>query len=228
MFTPFTPPPAVKQEPVSPKQVAVKLEPMGPPDTPWAMQAVTIPARPTQPEVVVRVEPVRPPKQEKPWEAPRPPVPKPRRIPAVHPGPSHRAPHAPPEWRERPQQEETPPTKAPSSAPTDGSRLICAKNYAAVEAGLERFGLIDMGARSSSRSLVIHARKRCRPAFALLNEIRPGTLLHVRRKGGKAHSLRVRFTTPARYYSPGALVTTLAVGVDEADWQSLMADTPRI
>ena len=65
--------------------------------------------------------------------------------------------------------------------------------------------------------------------FQLLNQLRPGALLRARRLlGGKPGQLRVRYTTPARYYSPGALVTTLAIGVDEADWQSLMAGTRRI
>ena len=44
------------------------------------------------------------------------------------------------------------------------------------------------------------------------------------RRADRRAGLRVRFTTPARYYSPGSKVTTLTVGVDETDWQSLMAD----
>lgn len=244
MDTLFTPPAVVKQEPVTEEELRVKNEPLGPADAPWAMRAVTLPPKRTRPRVIVRIEPVHAPKQEAPWQqapAQEPPPgasPRParkwRQREPTHPGPPREAQHAPPRWEDRQDQRKTDPRakqeaqasigEGPSSAPR-----ICARNYAAVEEGLERYGLIDMGVRSGGRDLLIHVRKRCRPPFQLLNQVRPGALLRARRLlGGQPGQLRVRYTTPARYYSPGALVTTLAIGVDEADWQSLIAGTRRI
>lgn len=247
MDTLFTPPAVVKQEPpTDEEEVRVKNEPLGPADTPWAMQAVTLPPKRTRPQVIVRIEPVHAPKQEAPWELPPAQEPPPR-APAsprparkrkqrepTHPGPPREAQHAPPRWEDRPDHRKTEPRAKQEAPPTLGEGLssasrVCARNYAAVEEGLERYGLIDMGTRSGGRDLLVHVRKRCRPPFQLLNQLRPGALLRARRLlGGKPGQLRVRYTTPARYYSPGALVTTLAIGVDEADWQSLMAGTRRI
>ena len=148
----------------------------------------------------------------------------------MHPLPPRPQQHGPPEWLEPGPAE---PAKGPASegrrkAAPGADRRVCARNYAAIEHDAERYGLIDMGAQPSGRSLLVHARKKCRPAHSLLNAIRPGVLLLASRPGGQPQRLRVRFTTPARYYSPGALVTTLAIGVDEADWQSLMAGTRHI
>jgi hypothetical protein len=226
----------VKAEPGEPPGPQVKVEPIGPEDTPWAMQKVVTQPTRTQAPSVVRVEPVRPPKQEFPWEEEQPrPVQRtrrPREDNRIHPGPARPQQHAPPGWGSQPPTRPEPAEEAgwttARAAPARGGgdasqQRVCAKNYAAVEHGLDRYGLIDMGAQASGRSLLVHARKRCRPAFSLLNAIRPGTILRARRWGDQAlHCLRVRFTTPARYYSPGAQVTTLSVGVDEADWLSLM------
>ena len=115
----------------------------------------------------------------------------------------------------------TRPAEEPAAAST---RLVSARNYAAVEADQERYGLIDLAGSSTTgtRQLIVHARKKNPEAFRVLNEIRPGSVLQARRADRRA-GLRVRFTTPARYYSPGSKVTTLTVGVDETDWRSLMA-----
>lgn len=226
MLTGFTPP----EKLAKPREPTVKREPMGP-DTPWAMQTVTVQTGPAEPPRLLRVEPVHPPKERAPW------VPvsqEPRSAPAVQPLPRPEHPHAPPEWdqplqdtpkkqkRGRRPKTETHPTEKPA-------RHVSARNYAAVEAGLERFGLIHEGLQKGSRTLLVHIRKHCRPPFLLLNAIRPGTVLYVRRRGqSDTAPLRVRSTTPARYYSPGSQVTTLSIVVDEADWQSLAGSASRI
>ena len=226
MLAVFTPPPRrIKQE--------VKTEPMGP-DTPWAMQAVTTR---TGTPTLLRVEPVhgrarapwvkeeRQPNWEKEERQPDQPnwVKEERQPnqPAVNPYP-HAAKHPLPRWDQRPGQESesTHFTAAQPSKPNPPVKHVSSRNYAAVEAGLERFGLIDEGKRSGGRALLVHVRKRCRPAFQLLNAVRAGAVLQVKRSSRTA-SLRVRSITPARYYSPGSLVTTLEILVDEADWRSL-------
>ena len=237
MLTVFTPPP-IKKEPRE-----IKIEPMGP-DTPWAMQAVTVRTGPDQTPKLLRVEPVHKPNQRAPWvkqeeEKEEPPAqvreerPAARhhRPPAVHHRPVEH-PHAPPRWDQQPGQHALEVSR-PTTAPTTQSskplpiKHVSAPNYAAVEAGLERYGLIDEGKQSGGRALLVHVRKRCRPPFLLLNAVRPGTVLQVKRSS-KTASLRVRSTTPARYYSPGSLVTTLGILVDEADWRSLAAVAPGI
>ena len=236
MLTVFTPPPIIKKEPRE-----IKIEPMGP-DTPWAMQAVTVRTGPDQTPKLLRVEPVHKGNRRAPWvkqeeEKEEPaaqvreeqPAARHHRPPAVHHRPVEH-PHAPPRWDQRPGQESqevSRPTAALISKPPPGSRHVSARNYAAVEAGLERYGLIDEGRQSGGRALLVHVRKRCRPPFLLLNAVRPGTVLQVKRSS-KTASLRVRSTTPARYYSPGSLVTTLGILVDEADWRSLAAVAPGI
>jgi hypothetical protein len=39
--------------------------------------------------------------------------------------------------------------------------------------------------------------------------------------------MRIRFTTPARYYAPGRRVATLRIGVDSRDWELLMDREPK-
>ncbi len=80
------------------------------------------------------------------------------------------------------------------------------------------------------RSLLIHVPPKNRMPWKTLGAIRPGCMLTVKPVAGRgaAQQLRVRFTTPARYYSPGSRVTTLAVAVDRADWECLMANVHRI
>ena len=109
--------------------------------------------------------------------------------------------------------------------------LLCAKNYAAVEAGREAFGLIDQGVtRAGVRAVLIHVRRATRPPWAILNGIRVGsTIMALKTKKGSVPSpLRVRFTTPSRYYTPSAKITSMLIGVNEVDWQSLMHDARRI
>lgn len=257
MLTGFTPQPVIKREPgpAIKRKPEIKTEPMGP-DTPWAMQAVTIQPKAEQGPRLLRVEPVHKPKRRYPWElepAAQPEEapaaqPKPRKAPVVQPKPEkpprpprvyrpsaiHHPPkeqqHAPPRWEQRPASTGLPdagPTPPTSGVEPEAQRRVSARNYAAVEAGLERYGLIDEGRQPDGRALLIHVRKRCRPPFELLNAVRPGTVLQVQRSNQTA-SLRVRATTPARYYSPGSLVTTLGILVDEADWRSLAAVTNRI
>lgn len=189
-------------------------------DPPWAMQAVVVKDEDGDEERVVRVEPVRPETATVPWPDP----------PAIYPRPAPDPMHGPPQWTDQP----GPPPKQPESkqTPTPGpgeekGTAVCARNYAAVEAQRERYGLIDMGSSGGSQALVVHVRKRNREPREVLNGIRQGSVLRARRRGRDA-DLRVRFVTPARYYSPGSKITTLCIGVDQSDWQSLIAAPPRI
>ena len=201
-------------------------------DTPWAMQAVVVKDEDGD-ERVVRVEPVHP-DSTVPWPEP------PAVYPRPEPDPMHGAPrwtdppapdpmHGPPQWTEQasgqPVRQEIVVALSPSK---EKGTAVCARNYAAVEARLERYGLIDMGRSSGgNQALVVHVRKRNREPLEVLNGIRQGCVLRARRRGRDA-DLRVRFVTPARYYSPGSKITTLCIGVDQSDWQSLIAAPPRI
>lgn len=120
--------------------------------------------------------------------------------------------------------------KRPSPKPLPSTRLVCAQRYAAVEAASGAFGLIDNGPEMGGvKPLLMHVPRREPSPWRVLNAIRPGSYLQVRAgSGGEPSRLRVRFTTPARYYPPGARVSTLAMGVDAADWRCLAADAPHI
>ena len=136
-------------------------------------------------------------------------------------------------WRQR-----VPPLASweEGGADDEQERLLCMKNYAAVDAEAGNYGLIDRGVRETGiRTLVMHIprtrrgardkRGRLLPAVAPTALVRPGTVLRVRPTmtgGAAAGGLRVRYTTPARYYSPGEHVTSLCVGVDASDWQALL------
>ena len=97
-------------------------------------------------------------------------------------------------------------------------RLVSMRNYAAVDAEKGDYGLIDRGVRQTGvRALVMHGR-RARKGDPLA-AVRPGTILQVYSSvNGCGGKLRVRYTTPARYYSPGQRVSTMGIGVDERDW----------
>ena len=189
-------------------------------DPPWAMQAVVVKDEDGDEGRVVRVEPVRPETATVPWPDP----------PAIYPRPAPDPMHGPPQWTDQPgpppKQPESKQTPTPSPGEEKGT-AVCARNYAAVEAQRERYGLIDMGSSGGSQALVVHVRKRNREPQEVLNGIRQGCVLRARRRGRDA-DLRVRFVTPARYYSPGSKITTLCIGVDQSDWQSLIAAPPRI
>ena len=77
--------------------------------------------------------------------------------------------------------------------------------------------------------MVIHV-KRKQIAWDVLNVVKPGSILAAKSRSGRGSPtpLRVRFTTPNKYYSPGCKVTSMTIGIDEADWQSLMAKARRI
>ena len=107
---------------------------------------------------------------------------------------------------------------------------LCARNYAAVDAKRERYGLIDQGlVDAGTRTMVIHV-KRKQIAWDVLNIVKPGSILAAKSRSGRGSPtpLRVRFTTPNKYYSPGCKVTSMTIGIDETDWQSLMAKARRI
>lgn len=129
----------------------------------------------------------------------------------------------------RPSDEPVRPRRA--KAGEEPPRLVCKQNYVAQEAATGEYGVIDMGGQQGGgRSLLIHVPPRNRLPWKTLGAIRPGSTLSVKptQGGGPARQLRVRFTTPAKYYSPGSRVTTLAVAVDRADWECLMANAHRI
>jgi len=126
-------------------------------------------------------------------------------------------------WKPR-----VPPT-APNSKHFDG-KILCAKNYAALDPARESFGLIDQGlSNPGTRALILHVLPR-RNAPQILGDIKPGMMLPAISKSGRGGTtaLRVRFTTPTRYFAPGSKISSLTVGVDETDWQSLMAKAHRI
>ena len=215
LFTPRAP--KVKPEP------GVEVTPLGPPDTPWAMRVVV------KKEHLVRVEPERKPRL-KPWPSPPrvepvpapPPHVEPAPPPRVHAGQPRPPEHGPPSWREEAAHKGATIETTPDIKASQARRLVTARNYAAIEHGQERYGLIDSGAAGPARELIVHVRKKFGDPFRVLNGIRAGSVLTAKR-GARQGQLRVRFTTPARYYSPGCPVTTLNIGVDETDWQSLMA-----
>jgi len=96
------------------------------------------------------------------------------------------------------------------------------------------YGLIDQGkAQDGVRCLIMHAPPSRRKNGGGADDggdgdrptdrVRPGSVLrvHSTAPGGRGGRLRVRFTTPERYYAPGTRVSTLRIGVDAADWESL-------
>lgn len=118
-------------------------------------------------------------------------------------------------------------------ATPQGDRLVCIKNYSAVEAIKGGYGLIDRGSQEVGlQTLIMHTPRGKRKAYGLpdTEEVRPGSILKVNstRKGGKGGLLRVRFVTPARYYTPGSRITTTCIGVDASDWLDLMPQRRRI
>ena len=208
------------------------VTPLGPSNTPWAMQEVSRKDGKGEGKGrVIRFEPVRKPRKN-PWELPV----SGKNKDKIHLGASPSPLHGPPAWTEEEPEEQPLPEKKKEPkrkrVEGEGKHLISAQNYAAIEAGAERYGLIDMGPidAGSRRLLTVHARKNNKAPHSILNTIRPGSVLFVKRgrRVGRTMQLHVRFTTPAKYYSPGAKMSTLSVGVDEVDWQSLIADARHI
>jgi hypothetical protein len=125
------------------------------------------------------------------------------------------------------QDEDNEPAEERHLLKPDGEERVCAKNYAAIDAEDGAYGLIAPERslpQDGMRPLLMHVprgKSRQRP-WDVLNQVRPGSVLTVKR-GERTRNLVVRFTTPARYYSPGARVTTLSIGVDEAEWQDVLS-----
>lgn len=132
----------------------------------------------------------------------------------------------------------------------DDPREICMRNYDAIGAGdtaadervepavavaatkggkrgkapVRCYGLIDQGvARGGVRCLTMHAPAPSTATDTATDRVRPGSVLRVHSTAvnGGPGRLRVRFTTPDRYYAPGARVSTLRIGVDASDWACL-------
>jgi hypothetical protein len=195
-----------------------ELKLMNGPDAPWATQKVI--RRRGKDVELVRVELVHG-QEERPWASPRELL--------LHPTdeafldqrfPMQAEPHEKAAKEPEPQERRFEPSSSKSA------RLVCAKNYAAVEASHSWFGMIDTGfVRGGVRGVIVHVPKRHKAWTGVLNEIRQGVVLKVRptlgKSGHQTHALRVQYTTPSRYYSPGAKISTLEVGVPEADWQGM-------
>ena len=121
----------------------------------------------------------------------------------------------------------------PEKPKTRSTRFISAKNYAAVDAESKAFGLIptDMpGGTDGLQHLIMHAPRGV-PGWKSFQEVRPGALLRVVKNDGKDRTpieLQVRFTTPTRYIPPGAKISCMTIGVDGAEWKSLMSNPRRI
>lgn len=110
----------------------------------------------------------------------------------------------------------------------DDDARVSSSHYAAVEVH-GWFGLIDHGCPSKGvRELVAHTPRN--NGGYTLDRLRAGQQIKVQPTSGPRHQedLRVRFTTPARYYAPGARITTLAVGVDDSAWTKVVRTRPNI
>ena len=130
----------------------------------------------------------------------------------------------------KPKTSQSGPKAKKASQARDSNFRFCARNYAAVDARRETYGLIDQGlVDGGTRTMVMHVR-RGQPAWDILNAVRPGSILAAKSKSGRGSPtpLRVRFTTPTKYYPPGCKFSTMTVGIDEVDWQSLMAKARHI
>lgn len=108
------------------------------------------------------------------------------------------------------------------------SHLLRVQNYAAMEASFGNFGLIPMGVEKGMRSLIVHV-PRGKQSYYVFQNIRPGGTIRVVRSCNVPHrrkndpqTLHVRYTTPTKYFPPGAKLSCLTIGVDDAEWQSLM------
>ncbi len=205
-------PPRVKKEEIS---------------APWACKVVPVKIEPSESKEDVTIVPER----TAPWirkDTPeRNDLPERKDVPERFPE-KEDVPERKPRRPKGPWKPRVPPT-APNSKHFD-SKLLCAKNYAALDPARESFGLIDQGlSNPGTRALILHVLPR-RNAPQILGHIKPGMMLPAISKSGRGGTtaLRVRFTTPTRYFAPGSKVSSLTVGVDETDWQSLMAKAHRI
>lgn len=213
-----------------------------PPIPPWATRVVTVkkedpgkqdavpgitivPARPpsSAPWVVPDFVPVMPRDIESARQRELPPIPEPQAQ-----RDEAEAPHRSRKQRRKPAKHS--PEPPPRMWGENVSSMLCVKNYEAVDPSREVYGLINQGlSDTGTRTLIMHVRRGQVP-WVVFGGVRPGGVLPVIAKSGRGGttSLRVRFTTPAKYYSPGRKVTSMTIGVDEMDWQSLMTKAHRI
>lgn len=101
---------------------------------------------------------------------------------------------------------------------------LCSKNYSAMEATTGKYGIIDNGlAQQGIHELIAHI-PRLKREYEF--DMRPGDTIQIRSIWSKSKKdtipMRVIFTSPSRYYSPGTKVTSLLIGVLESDWQKVM------
>jgi len=143
---------------------------------------------------------------EEPEEPEEPPEPKPKKPARIH-------------WHTRRKFTREIPTLR--EAARTAERRLSEKGYSAVEAH-GWFGLIDAGCPSRGvRELTAHT-PRHNGGFTL-DRLRPGQDIRLKSaRNEDGATLRIRFTTPERYYAPGRKITTLSIGVDDAAWQRLI------
>lgn len=138
-------------------------------------------------------------------------MPKPKRPRPSIPPSAWTEPGPPPAYAQRPSTDRPQPKQA--------SRLSSA-DYQAIDIhGF--FGLVDCGDDGRGcRVLKAHLTRRAHlPTLEILaGQVIP--VLSTRRKGVRA-SLRVQYVSRSQYYSPGAKVSTLNVGVSAQDWALL-------
>ena len=105
-------------------------------------------------------------------------------------------------------------------AQREAEQRLREKNYSAVEAH-GWFGLIDSGCPAKGvRELIAHT-PRHNGGFTL-DRLRAGQEIYLRSaRNEDGAAIRIRFTTPERYYAPGRKITTLSIGVDDAAWLRL-------
>lgn len=140
----------------------------------------------------------------------------------------------PPDDNAEPSRETPENTNQDEGEDNPWAHLLRVKNYAAVDASFGNFGLIPMGVENGVRSLIVHV-PRGKASWVVFHNIRPGGTIRVvltsnvpRRKKNEPKTLNVRYTTPTKYFPPGAKTSCLTIGVDDAEWQSLMRKPRRI
>jgi hypothetical protein len=209
-----------KQEPVKREEATARIKRESPEDVRVVPETPDRAAPWRRPDIVPTPQPGAP--------AALPPAPQEETAEDGESGQEETPPQMDPKWS-KPARKRRGPRTAPDSTEFNTS-LLRAANYAAVDPSRGIYGLIDQGLSDpGTRALIMHILPK-RDAWPVLEKIRPGTLLPAISKSGRGGrtALRVRYTTPTKYFSPGCKVSSVTVGVDEADWQSLVMKAHRI
>lgn len=218
---------------------ALPPSPRAPSVAPWVVQAQVVEVEPVAVIDVVEVVPVIP-VDVAPWSTPHLVLPDgaPGAVPSLPPAPDVEG-SVPKlteeqEWVEKHTKIVKRPVREPPPPPLDNPlmqrSLLKAANYTAVDPSRKLYGLIDRGlSDTGTRAVLLHVRNRQDP-YPIFNKVRPGEVLPATKKSNRGGTtyLRVRYITPFKYYQPGHKISTMLVGVDETDWQSLVAKAHRI